>query len=94
MESHLTRRFPAGYGGEDIDGIDLVLLDAETVGCISSFLNNGNEVDLERTAILGRCHRDLAVVVRQLNGEAKDYFSQLETLAELVLDAIQKKIRN
>ena len=91
-KEHLNKKFPAGYGGEEINGIDLALLDADTAGCIDTFLTQrriNNNLDLWRTAILGICYRNLSVVVQELTGEAKEYFKALETMARLTLEAIR-----
>jgi hypothetical protein len=85
---HMTNRFPRGLGGEMIDGIDLVLLDSDTAGCVLTFIQNDGKLDVWRTAILGLCYRDLTVVTGQLSDEGKERFSRLETLANLVLKDI------
>ena len=86
---HLTSKFPHGYGGKNIDGIELALLDGDVAGCILSFIENNGRLDLWRTAILGICYRDLTIVMTsQLSGEAQEFFSRLETLSNLVLKDI------
>jgi hypothetical protein len=85
---HLASKFPRGYGGETIEGIDLVLLDSDIAGCVSTFITNNGQLDLFRTAILGRCYRDSTIVTSHLAGEAKERFSRLETLSNLVLKDI------
>ncbi len=95
-KEHINRKFPAGYGGEEILGIDLVMLDADTAGCIDTYLRqkkNNNKLDTWRTAILGICYRNLSLIVRELSGEAKEYFTALETMARLTLEAIEKEER-
>jgi hypothetical protein len=82
---HLATKFPKGYGGEEIERIDLALLDATVAGCISTYLKRKRTLDKHRLAILGRCYHNLAVVIRHLEGEAQQYFVRLETLADLVL---------
>ncbi len=85
---HSNSKFPTGYGGEEIEGIDLVLLDSTVAGCISSFLKNDRQLDLGRTAILGLCYREISIVLRTLKGEAEEYFTRLESMSKLVLQAI------
>jgi hypothetical protein len=86
---HTSATFPNGYGGEEVDGIDLALLDTETSGCIQTLISRGGHLDIWRTSILGLCYRDLAVVTAALNGAARDYFARLETLAGLALQAVR-----
>ena len=87
-EKHLATTFPPPLVGEEAEHIDLALLDAVAAGCISAFLDGGGRLDLRRTATLGLCHRHLAVVARQLDGEGHEYFLRLEVLAHEVLQAV------
>lgn len=87
-QEHQSVRFPSGFGGEEIEGIDLALLDADIAGCVGTFIKR-QKLDLKDTAILGLCYRDCAVAAKGLNGEAKDYFIRLEKLALLVLEAVR-----
>ncbi len=84
----MASKFPRGYGGEAIEGIDLVLIDSDVAGCVTTFIKNDGQLDLWRTAMLGLCYRDSTIVTSRLSGEAKEYFSRLETLSILVLKDI------
>jgi len=86
---HQAAPFPPGCRGEEIGGIDLVLLDATTAGCASTFLARSRKLDPWRLSVLGLCYHDLAVVVAGLKGEARAYFARLEELASLVLCAVR-----
>ena len=86
-QEHL-RPFPKGYGGEEIDGIDLALLDTETVGCIYTYVTNGGRLDSWRTQILQSCLDDLTAVTQKLDGNALGYFNELKIIAKLVLQEI------
>jgi hypothetical protein len=85
-QEHKKEHFPTGYGGEEIEAIDLALLDSDIAGCVTTFIKK-QKLELSHTAILGLCYRDCAVVVRGLDGEAKEYFHRLEKLAKLVLES-------
>ena len=87
-QEHQENRFPTGYGGEEIEGVDLALLDADIAGCVDTFLKRRN-LDLFRVSILGLCYRDCSIVARELDGVAKEYFLRLETLARLVLESVR-----
>ena len=78
-------RFPPGCRCQEVGGIDLILIDADTAGCVSTFLSRGGRRDAWRRAILGLCYHHLAVVVSGLEGGAQEYFARLEKLAGLVL---------
>jgi hypothetical protein len=88
-QEHLNADFPPECRGADINGIDLVMLDADTAGCVSSFLHHGHRLDIWRLAVLGICYHHLAVVSRDLTDEAKEYFFRLENLAGLVIREMQ-----
>ncbi len=86
---HVATPFPAGCIGEEFEGIALVFLDAAAAECISAYLEGGHMLDLRRTAMLGLCHRHLALVSRQDEGEAQEYFHRLEIIVYEVLQAIR-----
>jgi len=86
---HLDARFPPDCRGETVGGIDLIMIDADTAGCVSTYLAWGGRLDLGRLAVLGLCYQHLAVVVAGLEGEARGYFARLEELAGLVLVAVR-----
>ena len=84
---HREAEFPAERGRE-IEGIDLVLFDATISGCVDTFVHHGGRLDVQRTAILGRCYRDAHVVVPALTGESRTYFARLESMARQILEAL------
>jgi hypothetical protein len=86
---HVQASFPPRCRGKEIKGIDLVLIDADTAGCVSTFLERNGHLDQCRLAILGLCYHHLGLVVAGLKGEGRDYFSRLEELAGLVLSAVR-----
>jgi hypothetical protein len=88
-QAHYAAPFPDGLQGFEIEGIDLVSLDADTAGCVSTFLSNQGQLDLWRTAVLGICYRNLAVVTNKLPSEAQNYFQRLERLAGFVLQTVR-----
>lgn len=75
--------FPDRLRGEEVDGIDLVMLDGTVAGCIQTLLSEPlNEERLrDLTARLG----DLGKVLAHLDeADEVEYFSRLCVLAELV----------
>ncbi len=68
--------FP-GRRAEDVDGIDLMLVDTEAAGCISTFLGNQGRLDPDQLRILRRISGDLHRVVPHLTGAMATYFAQL-----------------
>ena len=65
--------------------IDLVMLDADTTGCIQTFYTAGGALTIGHVAILGRCYHDLAEVLPHLNPDERRYFHRLERIAGDVL---------
>jgi hypothetical protein len=86
-QEHKNISFPSEYGGEEVEGIDLALLDGDIAGCVETFIKQ-RTLDLQRTAVLGLCYRDCSVAARGLDGAAKVYFLRLERLAMLVLQSV------
>ena len=88
-QEHRASRFPKGFRGKDVNGVDFVMLDADIAGCVSRFLSRGT-LDARRAAILGLCYRNAGNVVPILNEEGAQYFWRLERMAELVLKELAK----
>jgi hypothetical protein len=88
-QEHRTASFPADCRGKEVDGVDLVLLDSLTAGCISSFLASSGQLDSERRETLSECGRELDLVMSQLEGEAAQYFGRLRDLVKAVLEALR-----
>jgi hypothetical protein len=84
---HKLAAFPQAYRGKDVNGIDLVMLDADVAGCVDTFLSRGN-LNLFQTAVLGLCYRNLTYSIPMLSEEGKAYYRRLELLAKLVLKAV------
>ena len=84
---HKLAAFPQGCRGKDVNGVDLVMLDADVAGCVDTFLSHGN-LNLFQTVILGLCYRNLTYLTPMLGEDAEPYYRRLELLAELVLKAV------
>lgn len=84
-QQYSSAAFPKGYGGKEINGIDLPLLDVEIASCIHMYMYNGAELDARRVKILRERLIDLNTVVLILDGEELNYFNRLRELANLVL---------
>ena len=91
---HSSASFPKGYGGNEIDSIDLALLDTETAGCIQTFINNDCHLDVRRVQVLKHCLDNLTVVTKKLDGNALRYFTRIKTLAALILQEIGNNSSN
>jgi hypothetical protein len=70
-----------------IDGVHLVLLDADLAGCITTFLSR-KSLDSERLYVLKEGQMVLQNVLPKLPDDGKIYFSKLNEIALLALKEI------
>ncbi|MFF3686607.1 hypothetical protein [Streptomyces sp. NPDC002187] len=81
-EEHRRALFPASFRGVDIEGVELILLDADVAGLVQRELNGG--LDNGGIAILWACIADLDKIVPLINEEyCASYFTRLRTMAKL-----------
>jgi hypothetical protein len=77
--------FPARLRGEEIDGVDMVMLDADIAGCVSTWLSQSGSLDHGRHQILRQCGDDLERVMPTLDiPEERAYYDRLSAMAKLV----------
>lgn len=82
---HRHAPFPACLRGAEFGGTDMVMLDADTAGCVLTWLNNGGTLDPERSRILQSCVEDLDRVIPEITDPAGiEYYQRLRRLALLV----------
>ncbi|MFF3322502.1 hypothetical protein [Streptomyces sp. NPDC002889] len=81
-EEHRRALFPASFRGVDIEGVELILLDADVAGLVQRELNGG--LDNSGIAILWACIADLDKIVPLIDEEyCASYFTRLRTMAKL-----------
>lgn len=81
--------FPSNCGGVDIHGIDLVTLDSDAAGCISTFLLHGH-LEPNSMEALYYCNDCLDTVIIELQGYEGWYYKQLKALTLTIIE-YQKK---
>ncbi|MCG3043296.1 hypothetical protein L7D48_22450 [Streptomyces sp. S1A] len=70
----------------------MVMLDADTAGCVCTWLNNGGALDPERRHILQTRLENLARIVPQISAPSgRRYYQRLHQLALLILSAPNTK---
>jgi hypothetical protein len=85
-QAHYDRWFPPLLRGAEVGDINMVLLDADTAGCVSSWLGNGGHLDPHKTQVLASCVEDLDTTLAVFtDGEEQYYLQQLRILAAAVL---------
>ncbi|MCW3843554.1 hypothetical protein ONA70_25965 [Micromonospora yasonensis] len=83
-EAHLRAPFPSGLGGTEVEGVDLVLLDADAAGCVRTWLDNGGHLDDWRRSVVSSCSHQLDLVLPVLADEAAGYYRRLRDLTALI----------
>jgi len=77
--------FPPGLAGADRAGFDVVMLDADTAGCVFTWIKNGGELEARGRSILLRCIARLDQVMPVLGeADAPEYWHRLYEMARLV----------
>lgn len=88
LQAHEAARFPSRLRGEEVHGVDVVTLDADVVGCTSTWLASGERLDAEGLAVLRRSRDDAARVLPHLDRPAEAAcVTRLRALAVAVLGA-------
>jgi len=82
---HTKTMFPNNLKGIEVLNIDLVLLDANIAGCVSSYLQNGGHLDSQRVEILKRLCVDVNSVLKEIPSGEREYFVKLKRLGDLVI---------
>ncbi|MEQ8241150.1 MAG: hypothetical protein RIA69_18190 [Cyclobacteriaceae bacterium] len=80
--------FPEGITGEEIHGIDLVMLDADTAGLIEKFIGYNYKLTGTDFDLLKRLSVELKTVTKELDGQSRTYFSTLWNIADRVVRAL------
>ncbi|MFE9021160.1 hypothetical protein ACFYNL_21705 [Streptomyces sp. NPDC007808] len=79
-EEHCRAPFPAGFRGVDLDGVDLVMLDADVAGLVRGELADG--LDGEGVAMLWACVAGLDKVLPLIDDAyCASYYGRLRTMA-------------
>lgn len=82
--------FPEGMAGEEIHGIDMVMLDADTAGLIDKFISYNYKLTKTDFDLLKRLSIELKTVTKVLEGQPRTYFSTLWNLAERVITELNE----
>jgi len=72
----MERPCPPGLRGEEIHGVDMVMLDADVAGCVQSWLKSSFDLDVQWVRILRTCLDALDRVLPELSDQWKvEYYS-------------------
>ncbi|NOX60174.1 MAG: hypothetical protein GXP29_15125 [Planctomycetes bacterium] len=84
------RSFPAGWGGVEVAGICLVMLDADMAGLVSSYVERRRPFRLGGIDYLRQLHEKLRSVLPSLTGDAADYFAEWDGLVATTLYLLER----
>jgi hypothetical protein len=77
--------------GKEILGVDLVLIDSDTMGLTSRFLDSRGHLTTDEIVMLDSCLADLNKIVPQLAKHERQYFASLRHLAKDILEITRGK---
>lgn len=83
--------FPDNLSGEEINGVDLVLLDSDTAGLIDKFIRHDSQLDTNGFYILRQCCIELELVEKEVQGQQKEYFMTLLNIARQINKCLTNK---
>ena len=85
-DEHKQAEFPARLRGEDVAGVDMVMLDADVAGCVDTLMRSQGQLDSRRKDVLAKCLADLNRVLPLLDDDGERRYSErLQELAALAL---------
>lgn len=85
-ETHLAAGYPSRLSGDaEVEGISLIILDADIAGLAQSFLAADGRLRADQWFTLRQCLADTRAVLPHLEGDAWVYFARLHALAQALL---------
>lgn len=87
FEVHVKAPFPSRLRGADVAGFDMVMLDADPTGCISTWLQRQGLLDDWRWNVLAECEQRLVRVIPVLDAYGREYYQRLLDMTVLTLEA-------
>lgn len=86
VDAHRALPFPAGLRGEEIEGVDLVMLDADTFGVATHYVRNDRGLTGEHARMLEKLVADANRVLPLLrSAEARAYYASVHAIGAHLL---------
>lgn len=86
-DEHRRAPFPARLRGEEVAGVDMVMVDADLAGCVDTWLGGSGPLDPGRLSVLRDLVQDLDGVLPLLQDEhERRYYERVRDLARLMVD--------
>ena len=76
--------FPLGHRTKEVAGYNLTILESEIGGLIMTCLRGDGTLGRRQYILMGKFCEDLPNVIKELEGDAANYFKQLSEIASLV----------
>lgn len=87
-QEHVDQPFPPRLRGEVIEGVDMVMVDADIAGCVQVWLGSSSNLDSAWIGILRTCRDEVERVLPSLTEPVeRQYYAVLRDLANAVLQA-------
>ena len=88
-----NQEFPKELRGEEIFGIDLIMLDADTAGLLQKYIENQGKLIKSDFELLERLNHELKTVTKELKGIERTYFSTLWNLSNRIVSELNQSKR-
>lgn len=87
FEARSKAPFPSRWRGADVAGFEMVMLDANTAGGVSVWLEQQGVLDDWRWDVLAECEQRLIRVIPELDAYGREYYQRILDMTVLVLEA-------
>jgi hypothetical protein len=88
FDAHADAPYPPELsGGDEVEGVSLVMLDADIAGLAAAYLGTGGALRADQWHTLRESAADARAVLPRLAGDAWVYFGRLYALAQAMLRA-------
>jgi hypothetical protein len=85
--AHSQAAFPGRLWGADVAGVEMVLLDADVAGCVSTWLHDRGILDGQQWDHLAICEQRLIRILPELEGFEAEYYQRLLDMTILLLES-------
>lgn len=90
FQVHIAAPFPEDLAGEEIKGIDLVMLDSDSAAIIDKYISHKGYLRKEDIKNANECSGELGIVKDILKGSRKEYFEGIYNMLQEILESMEK----
>ncbi|MCO8277974.1 hypothetical protein M1L60_46120 [Actinoplanes sp. TRM 88003] len=92
-KEHSEAAFPKRLTYDDVAGVEMVMLDADIMGCVTGWQDSDGNLEDWRWNILAAREHDLERVLPKLSGQEAAYYQELLDMAVLILGSPDDRSR-